>query len=135
VTATQRPASDPKALSAAFFLVFCDRREHEKNPEDSSSRQERSPPSCPAPDDTDLLNWIRDAVPAAPPAVCREALIRVLRLSFDVTEICTAFREGQFGSGDGGQAAALGELEDRNPGFSDAEYHTAFNVGKIRAGL
>ena len=40
--------TDPAALSAAFALVF---------------RKGRSPPSCPVPDDTDLLNRIRDAVP------------------------------------------------------------------------
>ena len=120
MTPAHRPVTDPEVLSAAFVLVF---------------RQGRSPPSCPAPNDTDLLNRIRDAVPAASPLVCRDALVRVRRLSFDVTEICTAFREGQFGSGDEGRAAALGELERQNPGFSDAEYHTAFNVGQMWAGL
>lgn len=115
-----QPAADPETLSAAFVLVF---------------RKGRSPPSCPVPDDTDLLNRIRDAVPQASPAVCREALIRVRRLSFDVTEICTAFREGAYGSGDDAQAAALCELEDRNPGFTDAEYRTAFLVGQMWAGL
>jgi hypothetical protein len=115
-----QPAADPETLSAAFVLVF---------------RKGRSPPSCPVPDDTDLLNRIRDAVPQASPAVCRAALIRVRRLSFDVTEICTAFREGAYGSGDDAQAAALCELEDRNPGFTDAEYRTAFLVGQMWAGL
>ena len=135
MNAAYRPATDPKALSAAFVLVFCDCREHEKNPEDSSLRQGRSPPSCPVTNDTDLLNRIRDAVPAVSPAVCREALVRVRRLSFDVTEICTAFREGQYGCGEGGRAAALCELGERNPGFSDAEYRTAFNVGQMWIGL
>jgi len=115
-----RPEADPETLSAAFVLIF---------------RQGRSPPSCPAPDDNDILNRIRDAVPAASPAVCREALIRVRRLSFDVLEICTAFREGQYGSGDLARAKAIGELEDRNPGFSDAEYRTAFFAGQMWAGL
>ena len=111
---------DPRILSAAFSLVF---------------RQGRSPPSCPAPDDTDLLNRIRDAVPAVSPAACRDALIRVRRLSFDVTEIATAFREGQYGTGPDAEAAALCELEDKDPGFSDAEYRTAFKVGQLWAGL
>jgi hypothetical protein len=115
-----RPAADRETLSAAFVLVF---------------RKGRSPPSCPMPDDNDLLNRIRDAVPQASPAVCREALVRVRRLSFDVKEICTAFREGAYGSGDDAQAAALCELEDRNPGFTDAEYRTAFLVGQMWAGL
>lgn len=118
--AAYRPAADPETLSAAFVLVF---------------HQGRSPPSCPAPNDNDLLNRIRDAVPLASPAVCREALVRVRRLSFDVTEICAAFREGEYGSGDGAKAAALCELEDRNPGFTDAEYRTAFLVGLMWAGL
>jgi hypothetical protein len=134
VGAAYRPATDPKALSAAFVLVFCDRREHDKDPEDSSLQQGRSPPACPVPGDTDLLNRIRDAVPSASPAVCREALVRVQRLSFDVTAICTAFREGQFGSGDGARAAALHELREHNPGFSDAEYRTAFNLGQLWSG-
>ncbi len=120
MTAASRPATDPIALSAAFVLIF---------------RQGRSPPSCPMPNDTDLLNRIRDAVPQASPAVCREALVRVRRLSFDVTEICTLFREGQYGTGDGARGAALQELMERNPGFTDAEYRTAFNVGLMWAGL
>jgi len=115
-----RPAADPETLSAAFVLVF---------------RKGRSPPSCPVPDDNDLLNRIRDAVPQASPAVCRDALVRVRRLTFDVTEVCTAFREGVYGSGDRAQAAALCELEDRNPGFTPAEYRTAFLVGQMWAGL
>ena len=115
-----RPAADPETLAAAFVLVF---------------RKGRSPPSCPVPDDNDLLNRIRDAVPQASPAVCREALVRVRRLSFDVTEICTAFREGEYGNGDGAQAAALCDLEGRNPGFTEAEYRTAFLVGQMWAGL
>ena len=115
-----RPETDPETLSAAFVLVF---------------RQGRSPPSCPAPDDNDLLNRIRDAVPAATPAVCREALVRVRRLSFDVMEICTALREGQYGSGGEAQAEAIRDLEGRNPGFTGAEYRTAFLVGQMWAGL
>ena len=118
--AAHRPTADPKALSAAFVLIF---------------RQGHSPPSCPAPNDTDLLNRIRDAVPAVSPAVCREALVRVRRLSFDVTEICTAFREAQYGGGEGAQTAALAELRARNPGFTDADYLTAFNVGMMWTGL
>src|SRR5512137_1117002 len=98
------PAIDPRALSAAFVLIF---------------RQGRSTPSCPVPNDTDLLNRIRDAVPAVSPDVCRDALVRVRRLSFDVTEICTAFCEGQYGTGDGARAAAIGEIRNRNPGFCD----------------
>lgn len=114
------PAVDPRALSAAFVLVF---------------RQGRSPPSCPSPNDTDLLNRIRDAVPAASPVVCREALVRVRRLSFDVTEICSAFLEGKYGGSDTARAAALSEIEVRNPGFTSAEYRTAFLVGQMWAGL
>jgi hypothetical protein len=53
------PRTDPKVLSAAFDLVF---------------RQGRSPPSCPAPDESDLLNRIWDRVPEATAAACREAL-------------------------------------------------------------
>jgi hypothetical protein len=107
---------DPAVLSAAFALVF---------------RQGRSPPSCPMPDDMDLLNRIRDAVPSASPAVCREALIRVRRLSFDVVEICTAYREGDYGSGNEAKAAALCDLEGKDPGFSEPEYRTAFSVGLL----
>jgi len=111
---------DTKTLSAAFSLLF---------------RQGRSPPSCPAPDDVDLLNRIRDAVPEVSPAVCREALIRVRRLSFDAAEIGCGFRDGQYGKGESAMAAALAELEEKNPGFSIAEYRTAFAVGQMWAGL
>jgi hypothetical protein len=109
---------DPEVLAAAFTLIF---------------RQGRSPPSCPSPHDNDLLNRIRDAVPAASPAVCRDALIRVRRLSFDVVEAAGAFRDGQYGEGDDAEAAALCELEDKDPGFSEAEYRTAFEVGLMWA--
>jgi hypothetical protein len=110
----------PAELSAAFALVF---------------RQGRSPPSCPAPNDTDLLNRIRDAVPAASPRACHEALVRVRRLSFDVVEVCTAFRQGEYGTGDDAQAAALAELERQDPGFLPPEYRTAFAVGLMWAQL
>ena len=52
----------PEVMSIAFDLIF---------------KKGRSPPSCPAPDDTDLLNRIRDKVRNESPAMCRDALIRV----------------------------------------------------------
>ncbi len=111
-----RPPIDPAVLSAAFMLVF---------------RKGRSPPSCVAPNDTDLLNRIRDIVPAATPAACREALIRVRRLSFDVLELASAFCEAEYEErGDAG-AFMLRELEDKDPGFSEDEYRTALAVGMI----
>jgi len=114
------PKPDKNAMSAAFALVF---------------RQGRSPPSCPLPDDASLLNRILDAAPDAPPAACRDALVRVRRLSFDAVEICSAFRQGDYGVGDEAQAAALADLEEKNPHFSEAEYRTAFAVGMIWAGM
>jgi hypothetical protein len=114
------PVVDTETLSAAFTLVF---------------RQGRSPPSCPAPNDTDILNRILDAVPSASPASGREALIRVRRLSFDAAEIGAAFREGQYGKGGDAKAAAIAELETRNSGFLEQEYLTAFAVGVMWAGL
>lgn len=120
MTSVHPPAADSATLAAAFVLVF---------------RQGRAPPSCPVPDDEGLLNRIRDTVLSATPRECRDALIRVRRLSFDVTEICTAFRNGEYGGGEGAKAAALSDLEDRNPGFTDAGYLTAFSVGLMWAGL
>jgi hypothetical protein len=105
---------DPEVRSAAFDLVF---------------RKGRSPPSCMTPNDSDLLNRIRDAVPTASPVSCREALIRVRRLSSDVVEVCAAFRAGEYGSGDAAMAAALSDLEGKNRGFSEPEYRTAFATG------
>jgi hypothetical protein len=114
------PAAPPKpnkeALSAAFTLVFS---------------QGRSPPSCPAPDDIDLLNRIRDKVQSASPAECRDALIRVQRLSHDVYEVCGAFREGVYGTGDKAQAIALSLLIEKCPGLNEKEYRTAFAVGMM----
>jgi len=103
-------------LSAAFDLIF---------------RQGRAPPSCPHPDESDLLNRIRDREPAAPAAACREALIRVRRLSRDVYEVCAAFRDGAFGNGEGAHDAAVRALAAKNPGFSDDEYAKAFAVGMM----
>ena len=114
------PVMDARALSAAFKLVF---------------RQGRSPPSCPSPDDNDLLNRIQDAVPSISPAVCHEALVRVRRLSLDAAEIGSDFQTGQYGCGKSAQAAALADLEGRNPGFLETEYCTAFLVGRMWAGL
>ena len=111
---------DPAALSAAFALVF---------------RQGRSPPSCLLPDDAGLLNRILDAAPDAPPSSCRDALVRVRRLSFDAVEVASAFREGEYGNGDGAEAAALEDLARKNSGFSHDEYLTAFAVGRIWADL
>jgi hypothetical protein len=114
------PKPDAKAFSAAFTLVF---------------RQGRSPPSCPMPDDAGLLNRIMDAAPDASPAACRDALVRVRRLSFDALETGRAFIEGEYSTGDGARAAALADLEQKNPGFSEPEYLTAFSVGLMWAGL
>ncbi|MCK9581257.1 MAG: hypothetical protein M0Q92_12540 [Methanoregula sp.] len=111
---------DAKALSAAFVLVF---------------RQGRSPPSCPMPDDAGLLNRILDTAPDASPAACRDALVRVRRLSFDAEEVAGAFRQGEYGTGDEAQAAALADLEGKNPHFSETEYRTAFAVGLMWAEL
>lgn len=110
------PRVDPKVLSAAFDLVF---------------RQGRSPPSCPNPDESDLLNRIRDRVPEASAAACREALIRVRRLSFDAYEAGDAVREGACGSGEEARNTAVRVLAEKNPGFTGEEYRKAFAVGMM----
>ena len=117
---THVPEPDDAARSAAFALVF---------------HKGRSPPSCPVPDDNDLLNRIRDAVPSASPKACREALVRVRRLSFDVTDVAGSFLQGDYGEGKMAQAAALADLEAKGPGFSGPEYQTAFAVGLMWAQL
>lgn len=103
-------------MNAAFTLVFS---------------QGRSPPSCPAPDDNYLLNRILDKVKNASPTECRDALIRIQRLSHDVYEVCEAFREGEYGTGEAAQAMALSLLEGKCPGLSEKEYRTAFSVGMM----
>ena len=110
----QKPS--PEVMSIAFDLIF---------------RKGRSPPSCPAPDNTDLLNRIRDKVQNESPAMCRDALIRIQRLSHDVYEVCGAFRKGELGSGDEALAKALFLLEKKCPSLSDDEYRTAFAVGMM----
>jgi len=110
------PRPGKEVMSIAFDLIF---------------RKGRSPPSCPAPDDTDLLNRIRDRVRNESPALCRDALIRIQRLSHDVYEVCGAFREGEYGSGDEALATALALLEKKCPGLSEEEYRTAFAVGMM----
>jgi hypothetical protein len=112
--APQKP--NKAALSAAFSLVFC---------------QGRSPPSCPVPNDTDLLNRIRDKTPNASPVECRDALIRVQRLSHNVYEVCEAFREGEYGKGDEAQAMVLSLIEEKCPGLIEKEYRTAFAIGMM----
>lgn len=114
------PAPDPSVLSAAFVLVF---------------RQGRSPPSCPAPDDAGLMNRISDAVPSASPTACRDALVRVRRLSFDALEAGTMYLEGEYGEGEKARALAVADLEAKDPGFTGPEYRTAFSVGLMWAGL
>lgn len=110
----QKPSSE--VMSIAFDLIF---------------RKGRSPPSCPVTDDTDLLNRIRDKVHNESPDMCRDALIRIQRLSHDVYEVCGAFREGEYGSGEDALAKALALLEKKCPGLSKDEYRTAFAVGMM----
>ncbi len=112
------PASPPgpEVMSIAFDLIF---------------RKGRSPPSCPAPDDMDLLNRIRDRVQNESPAMCRDALIRIQRLKHDVYDICNAFRDGEYGSGDEAIATALALLQAKCPGLSGEEYRTAFAIGMM----
>jgi hypothetical protein len=83
------------------------------------------------PNDTDLLNRIRDKISNASPAESRDALIRVQRLSHDVYEICEAFREGAYGTGDEAEAMALSLIEEKCPGLNEKEYRTAFAVGMM----
>ena len=113
-TPPQNPG--PEVLSIAFDLIF---------------RKGRSPPSCPAPDDNDLLNRIRDKVQNESPAQCRDALIRIQRLSHDVYDVCDAFREGEYGTGNEALVAAIAVLRKKCPGLSDEEYRTAFAVGMM----
>ena len=108
--------ANARVLSAAFDLVF---------------RQGRSPPSCPNPDESDLLNRIRDRAPEAPAVACREALIRVRRLSLDVYDVCDAFRDGALGTGEEAHEAALRALAGSNPGFTRDQYERAFAVGMM----
>lgn len=114
------PAQPPKPSSAVMSIAF-----------DLIFRKGRSPPSCPAPDDIDLLNRIRDRVQNESPAVCRDALIRIQRLSHDVYEVCGAFREGEYGSGEEAMETALNLLRKKCPGLSDEEYQKAFAVGMM----
>jgi hypothetical protein len=113
-TLPQKPSLE--VMSIAFDLIF---------------RKGRSPPSCPAQDNTDLLNRIRDKVQNESPAMCRDALIRIQRLSHDVYEVCGAFRKGELGDGNEALAKALFLLEKKCPGLSDDEYRTAFAVGMM----
>lgn len=106
----------PAVMSIAFDMIFC---------------KGRSPPSCPSPDNVDLLNRIRDKVQNESPAMCRDALIRIQRLSHDVYDVCNAFREGEYGCGDAAMETALNLLKKKCPGLSDEEYRTAFAVGMM----
>ena len=110
------PETDREALSIAFVLVFT---------------QGRAPPSCPCPDERDLLNRIMDRSRSASPAACRDALIRVRRLSIDLYTVCGAFREGACGKMKSSEEKAIRALKERNPGFNDDEYRTAFEVGMM----
>jgi hypothetical protein len=110
------PQPTPEVMSIAFDLIF---------------RKGRSPPSCPAPDDNDLLNCIRDKAQNESPAMCRDALIRIQRLSHDVYDVCNAFRESEYGNGDEAMGKALTQLQKKCPGLSQDEYRTAFAVGMM----
>lgn len=115
-----RHIQDPAALRIAFDLVF---------------RKGRSPPSCPMPDDRELLNIIMDRAPEASASGCRDALILVRKLSYDVYQVCDAFREGSYGGGDDGGKAAIRDLEQKNPGFTPDEYQKAFAIGMMWTAL
>lgn len=115
-----RHIKDPAALRIAFDLVF---------------RKGRSPPSCPTPDDRELLNIIMDRAPEASASGCRDALITVRRLSYDVYPVCDALREGLYGTGSAAEDAAIKDLEEKDPGFTPDEYRTAFAVGMMWTAL
>lgn len=109
-------SADFATISAAFSLVFC---------------QGRAPPSCPNPREEELLNRICERVPAASPEACRDAMIRVRKLSCDVYVVCDQFREGYFGTGNQAQVAAIRALAQMSPGFTEEEYRTAFVTGMM----
>lgn len=106
----------PDLLSAAFDLVF---------------RQGRSPPSCPAPDDSDLCRRIMALVPAASLEDCRDALQKVRELSRQAYRVCDAYRDGVYGKGRAAETKAVRELAAGCPGFSEDQYRTAFSVGML----
>jgi hypothetical protein len=49
--------------------------------------------------------------------------------------VCDAFREGFYGTGEDAKDAAIRDLEEKNPGFTDDEYLTAFAVGMMWTAL
>ena len=110
------PGADRVVLGAAFTLVF---------------RQGRAPPSCPVPDEADLVSRIREMVPGASPDTCREAISMVRKLSRDALVVCDGYRYGVYGRGPDAQKAAIRTLAAKNPDFSEIEYMTAFSTGMM----
>lgn len=103
---------DPAMMSAAVSLVL--------------SR------GGPADDDTDdamLIQRVCGQVPSAPERTCRDAVVRAKKLSQDAYTVCDAFRVGSYGSGNEAVEAAIRELQEKNPGFSGADYRQAFAAG------
>lgn len=81
--------------------------------------------------DRELLPRVQERAPNASPEEILDALVRVRRLCDNVYEVCDAFRDGRFGEGTPARAAALSELAERIPGFTEAEYKTAFAEGLL----
>lgn len=81
--------------------------------------------------DRELLPRIQERAPNASSEEIFDALARVRRLCDNAYEVCDAFRDGGFGEGTSARAAALKELTERTPGFTEAEYKTAFASGLL----
>ncbi len=81
--------------------------------------------------DEELLPKVKDLAPTASPEECLDALSMVRRLCDDVYEVCETFRSGEFGEGTLARQAALRELSIKSPGFTGAEYDTAFSAGLL----
>jgi hypothetical protein len=113
-----RQNRDHLILSAAFDQVF---------------RKGRSPPSCPHPNESDLFSRIRDQVSDATDPECMIAMKKVRKLSKDSFELCEAYYQGTFGSGDEAIEKVIKALSEDNPEFSEEEYEKALSVGMMWA--
>lgn len=115
-----RTSTGSEARKAAFALAFTN---------------SRSPLPLECRPDGELITMLRERVPAASDAECREAIKTVRCLCSAVYAVCEEFRSGTCGHGADAARIAIGRLREQQPGFSAEEYREAFAAGLLWTGF
>jgi len=98
---------------------------------DIAFKEKRSPLVYEKLTNEQLVIKIKSLLPNASSEECLAAITTVRKLCDDVYEVCNAYRDEKFGKGPDAAKTAVTELSKKSPGFSKAEYDTAFTTGLL----